>query len=203
MHSNSLLSPDSTSPGCPPPVQLIGQIASRLILPVYLFPEHSVDVFITLIKAKSNILRMMVTCAMTAATSPMDRLKFPSIAYMLFYYFHLLLAIIPQLFVEPPNKPIGFQTQVSFSIWVCYPKIVLSFSQPLAILFSQFLYIVIQTVWHSNNICIVIHIIKQNRNKFHVTFSFIVLIKNSNMQISNYNMQSIAPYPTSIRMRFR
>lgn len=56
MHSNSLLSPDSTSPGCPPLVQLIGQIASRLILPVYLFPEHSVDVFITLIKAKSNIL---------------------------------------------------------------------------------------------------------------------------------------------------
>ena len=56
MHSNSLLSPGSTSPGCSPPVQLIGQIASRLILPVYLFHEHSIDVFITLIKAKSNIL---------------------------------------------------------------------------------------------------------------------------------------------------
>lgn len=56
MHLNSFFPPDSTSPGCPPPVQLIGQIASRLILPVYLFPEHFVDVFITSIKAKSNIL---------------------------------------------------------------------------------------------------------------------------------------------------
>lgn len=110
MHSNSLLSPGSTSPGCSPPVQLIGQIASRLILPVYLFPEHSIDVFITLIKAKSNMLRMIVTCAMTAATSPMDRLKLPSIAYMLFYYFHLLLTVIPQLFVEPMNKLDGFQS---------------------------------------------------------------------------------------------
>lgn len=56
MHLNSFFPPDSTSPGCPPLVQLIGQIASRLILPVYLFPEHFVDVFITSIKAKSNIL---------------------------------------------------------------------------------------------------------------------------------------------------
>ena len=56
MHLSSLFPPDSTSPGCPPSVQLFGQIASRLILPVYLFPEHFVDVFITSIKAKSNIL---------------------------------------------------------------------------------------------------------------------------------------------------
>ena len=65
-----------------------------------------------------------------------NRLKFRSILHMLLYYFHLLIGVISQLFVEPPNKPIRFQIQVSFSIWGCYPKIVLTFFQPPAKLLS-------------------------------------------------------------------
>ena len=59
-----------------------------------------------------------------------NRLKFRSILHMLLYYFHLLIGVISQLFVEPPNKPIGFTSQCSLSIWECCPKIVLAFTQP-------------------------------------------------------------------------
>lgn len=55
MHLNSLFPPDSTSPGCPPPVQLIGQIAAGLFC-LSICSLNIPLMFIILIKAKSNIL---------------------------------------------------------------------------------------------------------------------------------------------------